>query len=48
VDNAGAHAVQAGEGRTIEPGVIRMLVLAAGEPTARAFTLAEFEGCRGP
>lgn len=47
-DHAGAHTVQTGEGRTVALGVIRMRVLAAGEPTAQAFTLVAFEGGEGP
>ena len=44
-----AHTVAPGEGRTVNLGVIRMRVLAAGEATTgRAFTLAEFSGGAGP
>ncbi len=39
-----AHAVMPGEGRTVDLGVVKMRVLAAGETTGRAFTLAEFFG----
>jgi len=42
------HLVRAAEGRTIDLGVIRMRVLAAGEPTGRAFSLVEFQGEEGP
>jgi len=43
-----AHTVAPGEGRTVNLGVIQMRVLAAGEATNRAFTLAEFTGGPGP
>jgi quercetin dioxygenase-like cupin family protein len=42
------HTVAPGEGRTVNLGVIQMRVLAAGEATGRAFTLAEFTGGEGP
>ena len=44
-----AHTVAPGEGRTVNLGIIKMRVLAAGEATTnRAFTLAEFTGGEGP
>ena len=42
-----AHTVAPGEGRTVNLGVIQMRVLAAGEATGGAFTLAEFTGGAG-
>lgn len=43
-----AHTVAPGEGRTVNLGIARMRVLAAGEATtSRAFTLAEFTGGGG-
>jgi quercetin dioxygenase-like cupin family protein len=42
-----AHTVAPGEGRTVNLGTIQMRVLAAGEATSRAFTLAEFTGGEG-
>ena len=42
------HTVAPGEGRIVNLGVIQMRVLAAGEATGRAFTLAEFTGGAGP
>ena len=42
------HTVAPGEGRIVNLGVIQMRVLAAGEATGRAFTLAEFTGRAGP
>ena len=39
-----AHAVMPGEGRSVDLGVVTMRVLAAGETTGQAFTLAEFFG----
>jgi quercetin dioxygenase-like cupin family protein len=39
-----AHAVMPGEGRSVDLGVVGMRVLAAGDVTGRAFTLAEFFG----
>jgi quercetin dioxygenase-like cupin family protein len=39
-----AHAVLPGEGRAVDLGVVTMRVLAAGETTGQAFTLAEFFG----
>jgi quercetin dioxygenase-like cupin family protein len=41
-----AHTVLPGEGRSVDLGVVTMRVLAAGETTDRAFTLAEFFGNR--
>ena len=43
-----AHTVVPGAGRVAELGIAKMRVLAAGEATARAFTLAEFTGGAGP
>ncbi len=43
-----AHTVAPGEGRTVNLGVIQMRVLAAGEATNRAFTLADVTGGQGP
>jgi quercetin dioxygenase-like cupin family protein len=45
---AGEHLVRAAQGRTVSLGVIRMRVLAAGEPTGGAFSLVEFQGDGGP
>lgn len=42
------HVVAPGDGRVAELGVARMRVLAAGEPTGRAFSLVEFAGDEGP
>lgn len=42
------HVVGPGDGRMAEMGVARMRVLAAGEPTGRAFSLVEFSGNEGP
>ena len=42
-----AHTVAPGEGRTVNLGAIQMRVLAAGEATGGAFTLAEFTGGAG-
>src|SRR6516165_3276446 len=43
-----AHTVAPGEGRTVNLGVIKMRVLAAGEATTNgAFTLTEFTGGQG-
>ena len=39
-----AHAVLPGEGRAVDLGVVTMRVLAAGDTTGQAFTLAEFFG----
>jgi len=44
----GAQAVGLGEGRTVDLGVTRMRVLAAGDATGGGFTLAEFAGAAGP
>ncbi len=41
-------AVQAVEGRAVDLGVVRMRIIAAGEPTGRAFSLVEFSGGEGP
>jgi quercetin dioxygenase-like cupin family protein len=43
-----AYTVAPSEGRTVNLGVIQMRVLAAGDATNRAFTLAEFTGGPGP
>ena len=42
------HTVGSGDGRSVDLGVVRMRVLAAGDTTSRAFTLAEFAGGSGP
>ena len=42
------HVVAPGDGRVAELRIVRMRVLAAGEPTARAFSLVEFSGDEGP
>jgi len=42
------HKVAPGEGRIVNLGVVQMRVLASGEATGRAFTLAEFTGGAGP
>ena len=39
-----AHTVMPGEGRSVDLGVVKMRVLAGGDATAKAFTLAEFFG----
>ena len=39
-----AHVVRPGQGRTVDLGVAQMRVLASGEATGGAFTLAEFSG----
>jgi quercetin dioxygenase-like cupin family protein len=39
-----AHAVMPGEGRSVDLGVVGMRVLAGGDVTGKAFTLAEFSG----
>ena len=39
-----AHTVMPGEGPSVDLGVIQMRVLAGGEETGKAFTLAEFSG----
>ena len=39
---------RAAEGRVVDLGVVRMRVIAAGEPTGRAFSLVEFSGDEGP
>jgi quercetin dioxygenase-like cupin family protein len=39
-----AHTVMPGEGRSVDLGVVEMRVLAAGDVTGKAFTLAEFVG----
>lgn len=38
------HIVRPAEGRSVDLGVVSMRVLAAGEVTGTAFTLAEFSG----
>ena len=38
------HTVMPGEGRSVNLGVVQMRVLAGGEDTGKAFTLAEFFG----
>jgi len=38
------HTVMPGEGRSVDLGVVSMRVLAGGDVTDRAFTLAEFSG----
>ena len=44
-----AHSVFPGEGEVADLGIVRMRVLAAGEPTTnRSFSLLEFSGDRGP
>jgi mannose-6-phosphate isomerase-like protein (cupin superfamily) len=44
-----AHTTRPAEGRTVDLGILRMRVLAAGDAvTGRAFTLAEFTGGEGP
>ena len=43
-----AHTMAPGEGKTVDLGVVQMRVLAAGEATSQAFTLAEFTGGPGP
>jgi mannose-6-phosphate isomerase-like protein (cupin superfamily) len=43
-----AHAVAPGDGRSVSLGNVHMRVLAAGDATSRAFTLAEFSGGEGP
>jgi quercetin dioxygenase-like cupin family protein len=39
-----AHTVMPGEGRSVDLGVVGMRVLAGGDLTGKAFTLAEFSG----
>ena len=39
-----AHMVMPGEGRSVDLGVVGMRVLAGGDLTGKAFTLAEFSG----
>ena len=39
-----AHTVMPGEGRSVDLGVVGMRVLAGGDVTGKAFTLAEFSG----
>ena len=39
-----AHTVMPGEGPSVDLGLIHMRLLAGGEETERAFTLAEFSG----
>ena len=39
-----AHTVMPGEGRSVDLGVVEMRVLAGGDVTGKAFTLAEFSG----
>ena len=39
-----AHTVTPGEGRSVDLGVVEMRVLAGGDVTGKAFTLAEFSG----
>ena len=41
------HAVAPGEGRVLDLGVMRMRVLAAGDPTGGGFTLTECTGAEG-
>jgi len=41
------HAVGPGEGRVLDLGVMRMRVLAAGDPTGGGFTLTECTGAEG-
>lgn len=39
-----AHTVMPGEGRSVDLGVLTMRVLAGGDDTNQAFTVAEFSG----
>jgi quercetin dioxygenase-like cupin family protein len=39
-----AHTVMPGDGRSVDLGVVQMRVLAGGDVTDQAFTLAEFSG----
>src|SRR3989304_2927019 len=43
-----AHFVGPDQGQAADLGVVKMRVLAAGEITKRAFTLADFTGGEGP
>lgn len=43
-----AHTVRDGQGETLDLGVVKMRILAAGEVTGNAFTLSEFTGGEGP
>lgn len=43
-----AYTVAPGEGQAADLGIAQMRVLAAGEATGRAFTLAEVTGGEGP
>lgn len=43
-----AHVIRPSQGQTADLGIVRMRILAAGEPTGGAFTLSEFTGGEGP